>query len=278
MSHTAEYWNDDAGPRWVAQAVRVDAQIGPLGAAALEHARVRPGDSVVEIGCGCGGATLQIAERVRDTGRVHGVDVSAVMLRHARHRAKALGFDHVDFVQADAQTYAFEPASAQHVFSRFGVMFFEEPAEAFSNIRSVLSPDGRLTFVCWADMERNPWVTVPREAAGRHVELADPTDETEPGPFSLARPERIETLLGRAGFHQPVVTPLEGELLFGGPGDLDGTVDFALQIGPAATALKDAPASARRAVAASVRETLAPYLTAEGVSMPYKAWVVTAGP
>ncbi len=271
-----EYWNGQAGPRWVAQTDRLDRQLGPLGTSALNLAGIRTGQNVLDVGCGCGGSTLDLAARVGPTGRVTGVDVSQAMLERARRRLEGGGFEHVSFLDADAQTHRFEAAEVDHLFSRFGVMFFAEPVEAFANLRRALCPGGRCTFVCWSAQQENPWLTEPLAAVGRHVDLPDRAADDEPGPFVFARPGCVEETLSRAGFADAHSTTLRGELLLGGPGTLDAAVEFSLHVGAAASVLADVTGPVRDRAIEELRATLARYTDTEGVCMPFSARMVTA--
>lgn len=270
-----EYWNCLSGPKWVALGDRIDAQIEPLGRAVMDRAAVRPGQRILDVGCGCGQTTLELAERVGPKGRVVGVDVSAVMLEHARERAARAGAGNVHFLEADAQTHSFEPGGFDLVYSRFGLMFFEDPKAAFVNLGRTLRRDGRLAFVCWQPLARNPWIRVPLEAVARHVEIPPPSDPHAPGPFAFADAERVRALLEAAGFRGIQVEGLERELAVGGGGDLEATVEFLLQIGPAGAALREAPPPVRARAAEAVREALVPY-AGEGVRIPSAAWIFSA--
>ncbi len=268
------YWNEVAGPKWVRLQERLDAQIGPFGERAIERSGAAPGECVLDVGCGCGSTALELSRRVAPTGRVVGVDLSAPMLEVARARAApgALRFEN-----ADAQTHAFERGGFDLVFSRFGVMFFQDPPAAFSNLRSALRPGGRLTFVCWQALERNPWMAVPLRAIAAHVELPPRPGPEAPGPFALADPERIRAILERAGFRAIECEPLEQPLLLGGPGvSLDEVVAFALQLGPAAAAIRAAGEEVASRVGPAVRAALEPHATAGGVRMDAAAWIVSA--
>ncbi len=275
-SEQIDYWNGQAGPRWVAQTDRLDRQLGPLGSAALNLAGIRTGQNVLDVGCGCGGSTLDIAKRVGPTGRVTGIDVSEAMLGRARRRVEQGRLDHVSFLHTDAQTHRFDVGEVDHLFSRFGVMFFSEPVAAFANLRRAVSRDGRCTFVCWSAQRDNPWLTEPLAAVGRHVDLPDRAEEDEPGPFAFARSGRVEEILSRAGFADPRSTVLRGELLLGGPGSLDAAVEFSLHVGAAASVLADVSGPVRGRAIGELRATLASYLDAEGVRMPFAARIVTA--
>jgi SAM-dependent methyltransferase len=271
-----QYWNETAGPKWVALQSRLEGQIASFGHHAMERGRIGPGDSVLDVGCGCGGTTIDIGRRVGPRGTAAGVDVSAVMLEHARGAARAAELDNVRFEQADAQVHVFAPASVDVVYSRFGVMFFDDPVAAFGNLRRALRPDGRLAFVCWRTLFENPWVTIPLSAVARHVPLPAPPAPGAPGPFAFGDETRVRAIVERAGFTNVRVEPLDETLTVGGGRDLDAAVDFLLQIGPAAAALREAPPDAGPRVASAVRETLAAHHTADGVRLGGAAWIVTA--
>jgi SAM-dependent methyltransferase len=270
------YWNAQTGERWVAQQELLDAQIEPLGIAVMERASVAPGERVLDVGCGCGQSSLQLAERVAPSGTVVGIDVSAVMLARARERAALLGewASRVRFENADAQTAALAPCDL--VFSRFGVMFFADPPAAFANLRRALAPRGRLAFVCWQGPERNEWVRVPLLAAAQHLPLPRPAPGA-PGPFALADPERTRAILAQAGFREIAVEPHERELAIA-RGSLDEAAGFLTQIGPLSRALREVNPSAelREAVTQSVREALAPYAGPQGLRMGSASWIVIA--
>ena len=271
-----EYWNEQSGPKWVALESLLDQQIGPLGLATIERAKLAARDRVLDIGCGCGQSSLQLGERVAPGGSVLGIDVSTTMLERARARARELGMDHVRFENADAQTFAFAPGAFDLAFSRFGVMFFADPVSAFANVRTAVAPGGRLAFLCWQEIRRNRWMLVPLMAAAQHVPLPEPPAPGAPGPFSLADTARLHEILGQAGWADVVCEPLEGELSLGGRVDLERAVDFALRIGPVGAALREAGEAALPAITASVREALKPYATPEGVRLGYAAWIVSA--
>jgi SAM-dependent methyltransferase len=271
------YWNEQSGDKWVALEAVLDAQIEPLGRAAMDRARVKPSERVLDIGCGCGQTLIQLAERVGREGAVTGVDVSGPMLERARRRVREAGHAQVQIHQADAQTFAFAPASFDLVFSRFGVMFFADPPAAFANLRRALAPAGRVGFVCWQGLDRNPWMRVPAMAAAAHVAFPPPPPPGTPGPFAFADPERVRGILERAGFRDIALEPHAQELTVGGSGaDLDRAVEFMIQMGPTAVALRQNPDADIARVKAAVREALAPYQTPRGLVMGSAAWLVTA--
>jgi SAM-dependent methyltransferase len=270
-----EYWNTQAGPRWVSHQDLLDAQIAPLGRLALERAALRPGERVIDVGCGCGQSTLEISRRVGPRGAVVGIDVSAVMLERARQRAGVEGARNASFLEADAQTHGFEADSFDLLYSRFGVMFFADPAAAFANLRLALRGSGRLAFVCWQPLARNPWMLVPLSAAARQVELPPPPPPGAPGPFAFGDPGHARGILERAGFVDVAIEPHEAELSIGADG-LDSTVEFLLGIGPAAAALQSVGSGQRALAARAIRDAIAPYETPEGVRMRGAVWAVHA--
>lgn len=271
-----QYWNEQSGPKWVALQDLIDVQIAPLGRRAMDAAGLAPGARVLDVGCGCGETTLELARRVGPSGRVHGVDLSTVMLERARALASAAGLAHVRFEEADAQTDAFGAAAYDVVYSRFGVMFFANPEAAFANLRLALRPGGRLAFVCWRTLPENPWMAVPLGAALQHLPPPQMLAPDAPGPFAFADAERVCGILTRAGFAGPHAEKVDEVLTIGGGRDLDATVEFLLQMGPTAAALREAGPEKARVVAAAVRESLVPFATDGGVRMSSASWVVTA--
>lgn len=271
------YWNETSGPKWVALHDLVDSQIRPLGLHAMERARIVAGEHVLDVGCGCGATTLELARRVGPTGTATGVDISNVMLERARQTAMQTRVPNVRFENADAQTYAFASQSFDIIFSRFGVMFFADPTAAFANLRTGLRAGGRLAFVAWQAVHLNPWMFVPVAAAAQHITIPLPTSPDAPGPFAFADVERVRGILSRAGFVDLAFEELNETVTVAGGGDLDQTVDFLLQMGPTGAALRQAGAGPEvlGAIVDSVRTALQPYVTSEGVRMQAAAWVVT---
>jgi SAM-dependent methyltransferase len=218
--------------------------------------------------CGTGQTTLQLADAVGPTGRVVGVDVSSQLLTAARSRnAEA----HVSFVQADAQTQAFEPPF-DAIYSRFGVMFFADPVAAFANLRRALKPTGRIVFVCWRSIDQNPMMTVPMAAAAKYFPPPPPPDPDAPGPFAFADRGRIARILEAAGFGAVRIVPHDQPI---GGNDRADTLELALHMGPLGRLLRESPE--RRAVVIDVvREAIEPFIVDGIAQMPSATWIVTA--
>ena len=145
---------------------------------------------MLDIGCGCGATLLELAGRVGPTGSVAGIDISVPMLGRARERLREHMLTNIQVMQSDAATHAFTPGAFDLAFSRFGVMFFDEPVAAFANIRSALAASGRLAFACWAPPQDNPWLVVPLAVARPYLPPQPETDPDAPGPFAFANPDR----------------------------------------------------------------------------------------
>ena len=265
------YWNNAAGETWAALQDRLDRQIEPLGLRAIEAGAPQPGERVLDIGCGCGQTSLELARRVGTAGRVLGVDISSPMLEVARKRAIAAAAN-VSFIEADAQTHAFPKGGFDLAVSRFGVMFFDDPTAAFRNIGAALRPGGRLSFVCWRPMLENAWMATPLFAAMPLLPPLPPPDPAAPGPFAFADPERVRSILTGAGFEAVDIQPHDQPI---GGNDLDQTVAMALKVGPLGAVLREHP-HLRDGVVGAIRDALAPHVTPNGVMLPSATWIVTA--
>lgn len=264
------YWNDTAGRTWAEMQAPLDRQLSPLGLHAISVLAPRPGERILDIGCGAGDTSLHLARSVGESGQVTGVDISRPLLDIARGRST--GQPGVGFVEGDAQTYPFEAASFDAAFSRFGVMFFADPPAAFANIRRALKPGGRLAFLCWRSMAENPILTTPMAAAGHLLPPLPPAEPGAPGPFAFADPERVRGILQAAGFENIALTPHDEKI---GGGDLDTSVGLALRIGPLGALVRE-NMDKRDAVVAAIREEMAKHLGPDGVKLASATWVVTA--
>jgi len=268
------YWNGPAGQRWVRRQEEQDALLAPVAAVLLERTAARAGEVVLDIGCGWGGIAVALAGRVAPGGRVLGVDVSELMLARARELAPS-GLP-VEFVLGDATVYPFEPGKADLLVSRFGVMFFADPARAFANMRKALRGGARVAFACWREPRENPWLMVPLQEAYRHVPRLPETGPEDPGAFSLAAESRVRDILGRAGFTAVQLEPVGLTLDLGVGRGLDAAVATATGIGPTSRALEGQPPALQAAVLQSVRAALERYQAGNRVSLPGAIWIVTA--
>jgi SAM-dependent methyltransferase len=250
----SKQWNDVLGPVWVERQDTLDRMIGAFGLRALDGARFAPGESVLDVGCGTGQTTVEIARRVAPNGRVVGLDISNTMLEGARRRPTPAGAVPVDFRHGDAQVAPIERGAFDVVFSRFGVMFFADPVAAFRNLHDALRPSGRLAVLVWQPLAKNPWVAGPMQSLAAVVPMPAPPPPGSPGPFSLGDPARVREVVGGAGFKDVALDPIEDEVM-SGDGRVEPTVEFLLKIGPCAALVRDAP----RETVDRVRSTLTRY-------------------
>ena len=265
------YWNETAGRTWADFQDPIDRQIRPLGLAAMQRLAPAPGEQVVDVGCGCGDTSLELARRVGPEGGVLGLDISAPMLEVARSRAETAGLRNLTFHEADAQTAAL-PGDRDAVFSRFGVMFFADPEAAFANLRRSLRPGGRLAFVCWRPLPENLWIHLPAEAAAGLVPPAPPPEPGTPGPFAFADPDRVRRILAEAGFTGIEISPHDEAI---GGLDLEGTVGMSVWRGPLGAILRERPDLAP-VLHDRVRTAVSPWLRGDAVYMPSATWLVSA--
>lgn len=271
-----EAWNGKVGAKWTENQERLDRMLAPFGEAVLAAAGAKPGEHVLDIGCGCGATTLEVARAVGPSGRVVGVDISEAMTARGRERAKSLGLA-AEFMVADASTYAFAPSSFDLFVSRFGVMFFDDPVSAFANIRRGAKPGARLAFVCWRPVSENPWVMVPLQAALAHMPPPPPAPPGAPGPFAFADNTRVASILSDAGFTKIEIAPCNATMTIGSvSGAIEEAVTQSIEIGPVARLIADQPPELRAKVKESMREALLQYHGAGGVGLGGATWIVTA--
>jgi ubiquinone/menaquinone biosynthesis C-methylase UbiE len=270
------FWNGPAGEHWTQRQPAQDILLAPISQALIDRAAAKAGERILDIGCGCGATSIALAERVAPSGFVLGVDISVPMLSRARQLApKKLP---LDFALADATVYPFNPASFDLLVSRFGVMFFAEPAVSFANLRKALRRSGRVAFACWREPRENPWMMAPLQAVYQHVPKLPQQGPEDPGPFAFASAERVNRILSEAGFSAIAMEPCNLSLDIAIGRGLDAAVETALQIGPASRALDGHPQEVRAAATRSIRETLTPFLRGDSVPLPASIWIVTARP
>ncbi len=270
-------WNGDSGARWAANLARLDLMLADFGNAAIAAAKARPDEQVLDIGCGSGTSTFALAQQVGPTGHVLGVDISEQLLEIARAAAP----DHtpVAFRCADAATAALPRGQFDLLFSRFGVMFFDNPVAAFAHMRGALKPGGRVAFVCWRGAQENDWVRLPMTAIRDIVEPAR-TDPDAPGPFAFGDRQRLADILAAAGFTAIDIAPFDTALPYGRGASreaaIDDALDMAFQVGPLSRALADQSDDIRARAADAVRAAFAKRPGETSVLIDGAAWVVTA--
>jgi SAM-dependent methyltransferase len=247
----AEFWAGRA-PSWMAFEANHDRIIGPAGLMAMDRLGPRPGQHLIDLGCGTGQTTVELARRVGPDGTVLGVDIAAAMLERGREHAAAAGISNIAFEHADVQSSDLGEARFDGAFSRFGVMFFADPTAAFANVRRAVKPGAILSFACWQGALENEWMSVPALAAvgvlGTMPAMPGPE---EPGPFSLAEPARVTAVLGAAGFSDIDVSAHADQVHIG-EADIAELVQSSLRVGAVQRMLEEADADTVAGVAAAI--------------------------
>ena len=270
----SEYWNDDAGAKWVELNSFLDDQLRPLGLDAMQPLGPIDGKNVLDVGCGCGDTTLELGRRVGPSGSVVGIDLSAPMLTHARQIAAQQGLSQISFLRADAQTQTFDIAF-DVVFSRFGVMFFADPTAAFANLRSATKHGATLAFICWRAVTDNEWMMVPVAAALQHLPPPEIPPAGAPGPFAFADADRLNGILHDAGFTNIEIKRHDTTVTVGAGRPLEDVIPMIMQMGPTGRLLQEASAETKSRVSESIREALIPYDGQNGLSMGASTWLVS---
>lgn len=235
----AEHWASVA-PTWVEIEDHLERTAGGPGRRAMDRLDLQPGQAVLDLGCGTGPTTVELARRVGPDGSVLGVDIAAAMLARARERASQEGASNVHFVHADVQCCDLESGTYDRAFSRFGVMFYADPVAAFANVRTALRTGGTLGFVCWQSVTANEWMLVPGMAV-MSVTGAPPAmpEPGQPGPFSLCDGDRVREVLESAGFEGVEVVP-HNDVISAPERELGDYAAIALRMGAAREALRGA--------------------------------------
>ncbi|MCP3854637.1 MAG: methyltransferase domain-containing protein [Actinomycetia bacterium] len=265
-----ELWNSGTGRYWADQADRLDTMLCELGEKAMDVMEIGPGDRVLDVGCGAGATTLELARRVGVGGTVLGIDISEPLLDLARGRAESADA-FVGFERVDAQTAVLPENGYDAIFSRFGVMFFADPVVAFRNLGRALDDGGCLGFVAWREPAENPWVTVP--ASVLRDRLSRRAAPGQPSPFAFSDRDRVEEILDEARMARVRIEPLDMTIPVG-DGTIDGAAETMLAILEPRTDPDD-PSDAQR-VHDLLAEAFAPLVVDGQVQVEAAAWLVTA--
>lgn len=274
-----EAWQDASGQKWARQQDRTDAQLGPLGLPAIDALNLRAGERVLDVGCGAGQTLLQLAERVGADGWVTGFDVSGPLVEQARQRIARSNHERIDVVLGDAETMRLKSPPYDALFSRFGVMFFQDPVAAFTNLAGSLRPGGRVAFLCWQSFQKNPWAIEPLQAVrslAPDQAVPEMLSPEKPGPFHFADPDLVRGYLTKAGLQDIAIVPHEARMSIGGARTVDEAADFAMEIGAAARFISELPAERRAQARPLLARVFESALSPDGVRMMARTFVVTA--
>lgn len=265
----ARLWNGVGGQAWVDQQALLDAMLEPF-VAVLRDASSAPDTRVLDIGCGTGAISLAMARAQAGQGECVGVDISAPMLALARERARREHLD-VTFIQADAQTHSFPSDHFDLIVSRFGVMFFSDPVNAFANLHRAANADARLRFIAWRGAAENPFMTTAERAAAPWIAL--PARRADgPGQFAFADARRIHDYLDRAGWRDIRTQPLDRECAL----PESSLIHYITRLGQVGLVLQEADAGTREQVVAAMRAAFQPYVDGADVRFTAACWQIDA--
>ena len=273
----ADDWDGEGGDYWAGHQDEFERLLEVFDPFLVEAANVRPDHLVLDVGCGTG-ATSRALARSASSGAVVGVDLSSGMLAMAADAARRAELTNVEFLQADAQVHPFAVGSFDTVVSRLGCMFFGDPAAAFTNIARSMRPDGRIALLAWQPVAANVWLAALDRALepdadpstpARPPEQANPEPEPyEPGPFSLADPSLISSLLLGAGFVDVAVQALEVPMNLGTPDQADAFLLSWME--------EEIEEAGRERAVASLHRMVLEHETDAGVLLGSATWLVTA--
>jgi ubiquinone/menaquinone biosynthesis C-methylase UbiE len=276
-SQYVDFWNTVLVPKFNAWRHVLVGGLGLHSAKVFPALALRSGDHVLDVGCGWGETSIEIARRVGAAGNVVGLDCCDAFLQQGRADAKAAGLANLTFLEANVETHAFRP-EYDFCFSRFGTQFFENPVAGLRNMRAALRPRGIMTMIVWRTRADNPWLTLPKEVVSRYLPpVREQAASCGPGPFSMADTEVVTQQLRIAGYTDVGFERIDADVMVGR--DLDEAVAFQLAIGPAGEVYREAGSEAERqhdTLVTALKDELRGYVRPEGVMMGSSSWMVTA--
>ncbi|MEM9062676.1 MAG: class I SAM-dependent methyltransferase [Pseudomonadota bacterium] len=270
-----EDWIGRTGLEWSRRGSALETLLGPAGQEGLRALAAKPGERILDLGCGAGPSSVALANAVATEGHVLAIDVSPDLVVQARE--KLAGHQNVEVIEADAETQAFEPESFDALFSRFGSMFFDNPEAAFSNLGGAMKPGARAVFVAWREAVRNQWASVPMTFTTDGAAPQGP--QAGPGPFAWADPGVFRPALEAGGFQDIAAEPFEfmAEVGDGTSSDpVERAAEFMFRIGPLAARLKGASDEAKEEARAFLQRRLARHVQDGAVRLLASAWIITA--
>jgi SAM-dependent methyltransferase len=270
-SEQAKLWNGPSGQAWIDLQAVFDRALQPFEDLLVDVVAAQRAQRVRDIGCGTGATTLAVARRLSPLGRCVGIDISQPMIAVARARGERAG-SRAQFVCADAQSHAFEPRSFDGLISRFGVMFFDAPVQAFVNLRRAAQADAVLQVIAWRSPDDNPFMTTAERAAAPLLPALPARRPDEPGQFAFADRDRVHAILRDSGWAGIDIRPIDVTCTMSEP-DLTRYVS---RVGPVGRALREADEATRARVVATVRAAFDPYVRNADVRFTAACWMIVA--
>jgi SAM-dependent methyltransferase len=270
-SEQARLWNGPSGQAWIDLQDALDRSLQPFEDLLVQAVAAQSAHQVLDVGCGTGATTIALARRLADGGRCTGIDISNPMIAVARARAERAG-SRARFICADAQTHAFEPAAFDCLVSRFGVMFFDQPVQAFANLRRAARTNASVYFVAWRSEAHNPFMTTAERAAAPLLPALPARRSDGPGQFAFADRDRVRSILNDSGWIDIHIQPIDVACTMG-KGELDR---YVTRLGPVGRALREVDPPTHARVVATLREAFTPYVRGDVARFTAACWMIGA--
>ena len=269
-----EFWSGSGGDVWVNKQSEMDIMLNPLGTKAISKLDLSKATKIIDIGCGCGATTLEIAKQLEE-GEIIGVDISEPMLARAAKNASDQSLSNANFQVLDVQVDDM-PSDFDIAFSRFGVMFFEDPYQAFSNIYKSLKENGQLSFVCWQNPPLNPWQSLSLQVIKEYLDLPSPPPKS-PGPFAFEDKNYISDILNQSNFKDIEIEDNQEDIvMFSGKSIEEACEDY-LTINPVVTEmLKNSKDELKDEILQALILKFSEFHNGDGLLFPSATWIVTA--
>ncbi|MDA7949243.1 MAG: class I SAM-dependent methyltransferase [Hyphomicrobiaceae bacterium] len=265
-------WGGVGGRNWVEAQSLVDEVLRSLEELLVEPLAAMPSSRVLDVGCGTGSTTLAAARKLGAEGHCVGIDISEPMLAAAQARIEEAGAP-ASFIQADAQAHEFEPAGFDLVISRFGVMFFEDFAAAFTNLRGAVKPGGALRMIAWRGAEHNSFMTTAERAAGHLLPNLPPRQKGGgPGQFAFAEHARVHAILEAGGWTGIDIRPTDFACSF----PESELARYVSLLGPIGRVLHEADEQTRAKVVELATAAFEPYIDKDRVRFTAACWLIEA--
>lgn len=264
------YWDGIGGDRWVSNINRLDEMLAPATNILINEILKHPFENTLELGCGAGDLAVAISIH-SNILNIDAVDISYNILSLAKERSR--DNPKINFIHCDAETYSFKTDFYDLVYSRFGVMFFNNPNRAFINIKKSIRNQGTFIFLSWDKLENNPWMDLPSKAAFKVLPRPPKPQGNPPGAFSLGNRRVICDILSGSGFKDITSTK---HMIKINLGNLDHAVNFATQLGPAATPFAEAVNAKKKAAKKAIKNELVKFEHDFNIILQGSIWMTTA--
>jgi ubiquinone/menaquinone biosynthesis C-methylase UbiE len=267
----ATLWNGPAGQAWVEAQELLDGVFKPFEDLLTGAVAAGSAGRVLDVGCGTGGTTLAVARRLGTDGRTVGIDISEPMIAAARARAERENLP-AEFIEADAETHAFPPTRFDTIISRFGVMFFADPVEAFANLRRAARGGGGLRFIAWRGAAENPFMTAGERAAAPLLPEIPARRADGPGQFAFADKSKVQRIVEDSGWTDVEIRPIDVGCAF----PERELVGYLTRLGPLGLILRQKDEAARARIVETVRAAFDGYVRGAEVCFTAACWDVEA--